>query len=161
GLGELILPALQPGSSIMPGKVNPVIPEAVIQVACQVIGNDAAVAVAATGGVGSVLEMHLCWPVIADNLLASIALLTGAAGIFAEKCIAGLAADEARCAELVERSLMLATALAPEIGYDAAADLAKQAHATGRTIRQVALDAGVLSEEQLDKLLDVRRQTGP
>ena len=160
GLGELILPAVQPGSSIMPGKVNPVIPEAVIQVACEVIGNDAAVAAAATGGVGSVLEMHLAWPLIAWNLLSSAGLLTRACGVFEEKCIAGLAADEARCRALVEQSLMLATALAPRIGYDAAAAIAKQAHATGQTIRETALAEGVLSEAELDKALNVRKQTG-
>ena len=160
GLGELVLPAVQPGSSIMPGKVNPVIPEAVIQVACQVVGNDAAVAAAAGGGVGSVLEMHLAWPLIASNLLCGIELLTNACRVFEARCVAGLAADQARCAELVERSLMLATALAPKIGYDAAAEIAKQAHATGRTIRQVALDRGVMSESELDEALDARRQTG-
>jgi len=160
GLGELALPLVQPGSSIMPGKVNPVIPEAVIQVCCQVVGNDAAVAAAAAGGVGSILEMHLAWPLIASNLLCSISLLTNAAKVFEERCIAGLTADRARCAELAERSLMLATALAPKIGYDAAAEIARQAHQTGRTIRQVALERGVLSEKELDRLLDPRRQTG-
>ncbi len=160
GLGELLLPPVQPGSSIMPGKVNPVIPEAVIQVACQVIGNDAAVAAAAAGGVGSVLEMHTAWPVIACNLLCSINLLTNAAKVFQDRCIAGLAADEARCRQLVERSLMLATALAPKIGYDAAAEIAKAAHQTGKTIREVALARGVMSEKELDQALDPRRQTG-
>jgi len=160
GLGELILPALQPGSSIMPGKVNPVIPEAVIQVACQVVGNDAAVVAAAAGGVGSILEMHLGWPVIANNLLVSTELLTSAARVFETRCIAGLDADRARCAALVEQSLMLATALTPKIGYDAAAEIAKCAHATGKTIRQVALERGVATEAELDKLLDLRAQTG-
>ena len=160
GIGELILPATQPGSSIMPGKVNPVIPEAVIQVACQVIGNDAAIAAGAMGGVGSILEMGLAWPLIANNLLCSIRLLTNAAKVFEKKCVRGLAADEKRCAELVERSLMLATALAPRIGYDAAAAVAKEAHATGKTIRQVALEKDLLPPDELDKLLDVRAQTG-
>ena len=161
GLGELVLPALQPGSSIMPGKVNPVIPEAVIQVACQVIGCDAAIAAAATGGVGSVLEMHLAWPLIATNLLTATSLLANAAKVFDEKCIADLAADQQRCRELVERSLMLATALAPRIGYDAAADLAKRAFKTGQTIREIALAENVLTEKELDDLLDLRGQTGP
>ncbi|MHC4716144.1 MAG: class II fumarate hydratase [Planctomycetota bacterium] len=161
GLGELVLPAVQPGSSIMPGKVNPVIPEAVIQVACQVVGNDAAVAAAATGGVGSVLEMHLAWPVIACNLLCSCSLLGRAAEVFRDRCIVGLDADRQRCAELVERSLMLATALAPEIGYDAAAEIARQAHETGRTIREVARERAGLDEKALDRLLDLRGQTGP
>ncbi len=159
GLGELLLPALQPGSSIMPGKVNPVIPEAVIQVACQVIGLDAAVTAAAFGGVGSILEMHLAWPMIAANLLEGASLLTNAAGVFEEKCIRGLTADEKRCAEMVEQSLMLATALVPRIGYDAAAEIAKQAHETGKTIRQIALQQGVMSKEELNELLDVRKQT--
>ena len=161
GLGELRLPAVQPGSSIMPGKVNPVICEAVIQVACEVVGNDAAVATAAVGGVGSILEMHLAWPLIASNLLTSISLLASAATVFAEKCVAGVEADEKRCAELVERSLMVVTALAPKIGYDAAAELAKQAYQSGETIRQVALRRGVMSEEELNGALDPRAQTGP
>ncbi len=161
GLGELVLPPLQPGSSIMPGKVNPVIPEAVIQVACQVAGNDAAVASAAAGGVGSVLEIHLAWPVIAANLLGSIDLAANAARVLQDKCVAGLAADEGRCRALVAQSLMLATALAPRIGYDAAAEIAREAHATGRTIREVALARGVMSEAELDEALDPRRQTGP
>ncbi len=160
GLGELVLPATQPGSSIMPGKVNPVIPEAVIQVACQVLGNDSAIATAAVGGVGSVLEMGLAWPLIASNLLDGITLLTNAARTFEDKCIAGLAADDQRCRELVERSLMLGTALAPKLGYDVACELAKEAYRTGQTIRQVALSRKVLSVKELDKLLDVRGQTG-
>jgi len=160
GLGELVLPAVQPGSSIMPGKVNPVIPEAVIQAACQVIGNDAAIAAAAIGGVGSVLEMHLGWPLLACNLLCSCSLLARAAEVFRDKCIVGVAADRARCAELVERSLMPATALVPRIGYDAAAEIAKEAHRTGRTIREVARGSTDLSEEELDRLLDIRGQTG-
>ena len=160
GLGELLLPALQPGSSIMPGKVNPVIPEAVIQVACQVVGLDAAVTAAAFGGVGSILEMHLAWPMIAANLLGGASLLTNATRVFEEKCIRGLTADEKRCAEMVEQSLMLATALAPKIGYDAATQIAKQARETGKTIREIAIQKGVMSEEELNELLDVRGQTG-
>jgi fumarate hydratase class II len=161
GLGELRLPALQPGSSIMPGKVNPVIPEAVVQVASQVVGLDAAVVAAATGGVGSVLELHLAWPLVAANLLEAASLLTGAARAFEDKCVTGLTADRDRCRELVERSLMLATALAPRLGYDAAAELAKRAERSGRTIREVAAEAGVLSAEELEELLNVESQTGP
>ena len=160
GIGELVLPAVQPGSSIMPGKANPVICEAVIQVACQVIGNDAAIAAAATGGVGSILEMHLAWPVIACNLLCSVKLLTNAAKVFESKCVKGLSADEARCRELVERSLMLVTALVPKLGYDAAAALAKEAGASGKTIRQLVTEKKLLGPEELDKLLDLRGQTG-
>jgi fumarate hydratase class II len=161
GLGELILPAMQPGSSIMPGKVNPVIPEAVIQVACQVIGCDAAITAGSLGGVGSVLEMHVAWPMIANNLLTSITLLANAARVFEEKCIKDLSADEKRCGELVERSLMSVTALAPRIGYDAAAALAKEAHQSNKTIRELAMEKNLLPREELEKLLDLRGQTGP
>jgi fumarate hydratase class II len=161
GLGELLLPAVQPGSSIMPGKVNPVLCEAVIQVACQVIGNDAAIAAGATGGVGGILELNLAMPLIANNLLCSIKLLAKVARVFAAGCVAGLKADRDRCRELVERSLAMVTVLAPRIGYDAAADLAKQAYRTGRTIRQVCQEANVLPAAELDALLDARSQTGP
>ena len=145
----------------MPGKVNPVICEAVIQVACQVVGNDAAVAAAAGGGVGSVLEMNLTWPLIACSLLCSASLLTHAAQVFADKCIAALAADEARCAELVERSLMLATALAPAIGYDRAAQISKEAYRTGRTVREVAAEWEALPPGELDAVLDPAKMTEP
>jgi len=161
GLGELILPAVQPGSSIMPGKVNPVICESVIQVACQVVGCDAAIAAGATGGVGSILDLNVAMPMIAHNLLTAIDLLAAAAEVFCTKCIAPLAADEARCGELVERSLAMVTALAPQIGYDAAAEVARQAHAAGKTIRQICLETGLLDEDQLNALLDARGQTGP
>ena len=160
GLGELVLPAVQPGSSIMPAKVNPVICESVIQVACQVTGCDAAVAAGATGGVGSILDLNVAMPMIADNLLTAVDLLTAAADVFRTKCIEGITANEDRCAELVERSLAMVTALVPRIGYDAAADIAKQAHAAGKTIRQVCLETGVLSENELSTLLDPRNQTG-
>ena len=160
GLGELILPAVQPGSSIMPGKVNPVICESVIQVACQVIGHDAAITAGASGGVGSLLELNVAMPMIAWNLLGSIRLIAKAARVFAERCIRGLAADEARCRELVERSLAMVTALAPEIGYDAAAEIAKEAHRSGRTVREVCRERAVLPEAELERLLDAGRQTG-
>jgi fumarate hydratase class II len=156
-IGELRLPALQPGSSIMPGKVNPVIPEVVTQVAAQVVGNDAAIALGALAGQ---LELNTFMPLIARNLLESIRLLTNAGALFAERCIAGLEADPARAAALVEQSLMLATALAPRIGYDAAAALAKEAHATGRTLREVARERRVLPDAELDTLLAPRTQTG-
>ncbi len=158
GLGELELPALQPGSSIMPGKVNPVACEVVVQVAGQVIGNDAAVAV---GGLGGQLELNTCLPLVARNLLESIRLLASAAELFARRAIAGLAANLERCAELAERSLALATALVPALGYDAAAEIAKEALATGRTLREVCLARGVLDAASLDRLLDPRRQTEP
>jgi fumarate hydratase class II len=160
GIGELLLPAVQPGSSIMPAKVNPVICEAVIQTACQVVGYDAAVTAAATGGVGSIWELSASLPVIAYNLLTATRLLAGAATTFVEKCLRGLEANEARCRQLVEQSLMMVTVLAPRIGYDAAAALAKEAHATGKTIRELAMEKKVLPKDELDKLLDPRRQTG-
>ena len=160
GLGEIILPATQPGSSIMPGKVNPVICESVIQVACQVAGCDAAVASAATGGVGGILELHVAMPVIAWNLLTAIRLLANVAWVFEIKCIRGLKANQARCRQLVEQSLAMVTVLAPRLGYDAAAALAKEAAASGKTIRQVCLEKKVLPPAQLDALLDARGQTG-
>ncbi len=157
GLAELRLPAIQPGSSIMPGKVNPVICESVTQVAAQVVGNDAAVA---AGGMNGHLELNAFVPLIAHNLLGSIRLLAAACDVFVEKCLGGLEADRQRAADGVERSLAMATALAPRIGYDAAAEIAKQAHAEGRTVREVARQRGVLPEDELEALLDPRRQTG-
>ena len=155
GIGELRLPALQPGSSIMPGKVNPVMPEVLTQVAAQVVGNDAAVAL---GGLAGQLELNTFLPLVARNLLSSIALLASAVRLFADRCIAGLEADAARAEALVEQSLMLATALAPRIGYDAAAALAKEAAATGRTLREVARARNVLPDAELAVLLDPRKQ---
>ena len=160
GLGELIIPAVQPGSSIMPGKVNPVVSEAVIQVACQIVGLDAAVTTAAFGGVGSILEMHTAWTMISANLIDAASLLTNAASVFREKCVDGLFVDPQRCGELVARSLMLATALAPKIGYDKAAEIAKLAHKTGKTIREIVVQQGIMGEDDLNELLDVRKQTG-
>jgi len=160
GLGELTLPATQPGSSIMPGKVNPVICESVIQVACQVIGCDAAVAAGCTGGVGGILELNVAMPMMANNLLTSIQLLTAVAGVFEHKAIRGLAVNVERCEELVEQSLAMVTVLAPRLGYDTAADLAKQAHKTGKTIRELLTEKALLAPEELAKLLDARTQTG-
>jgi fumarate hydratase class II len=158
GLGELRLPAVQPGSSIMPGKVNPVIAESVIMVCAQVMGNDAAVTL---GGLYGVLELNTMLPLIGRNLLEQIRLLGRVSEIFREKLVQGLEADRHRIASLRERSLSLATALAPHLGYDEAAALAKEAHRTGRTVREVAEERGVLSAEQLDEVLDLRRQTEP
>jgi fumarate hydratase class II len=151
GIGELKLPALQPGSSIMPGKVNPVIPEAVIQCAYQVMGNDTAVSLAGQSGV---FELNVTLPLLAHNVLQSIDLLAGAARMLAEKCLEGLVADEQRCEASIEKSLAVVTALVPFIGYDRAAELAKKAYESGKTVRQVAKDAQVLPDGQLDKLLD-------
>jgi len=156
GLYELALPALQPGSSIMPGKVNPVIPEAVIQVAAQVIGNDATIAMAGQWGF---FELNTMFPVAAYNLLQSIQLLTNAANVFAEKCIDGLKATE-NGPRMVEEGLSIATPLANVIGYDRTAELANEAFRTGKTIRQVALEQGVLPEAELARILDARRMTG-
>jgi fumarate hydratase class II len=157
GLGELALPEVQPGSSIMPGKVNPVIAESLIQAVAHVIGNDAAVCQAAQG---SYFELNLMLPVAAHNLLEAIDLLAAASENFAGRCVESLKATE-RGPEMVERGLMLGTALAPAIGYDAAAEIAKEAAKTGRTIREVARQKTQLSEEDLDRLLDPERMTEP
>lgn len=150
GIGEINLPALQPGSSIMPGKVNPVIAEAVIQVAAQVVGNDATIAFAGAGGH---FELNTMLPVIAYNLLQSIALTAAAARILADKCVAGITANKETCAANIERSLALVTALVPEIGYDRAAAIAKAAYESGRTIREEARASGLVDEATLDRLL--------
>ncbi len=160
GLGELILPATQPGSSIMPGKVNPVICESVVQVACQVIGCDAAVSAGAMGGVGSILELSVAMPMMASNLLTAVRLLANVSTVFVDKCITGLEANSERCEQLIEQSLAMVTALAPTLGYSAAADLAKEAHTTGQTIRELILSKGLLPEAELNQLLDARKQTG-
>jgi fumarate hydratase, class II len=158
GIGELMLPELQPGSSIMPGKVNPVIPESVIQVAAQVLGNDTVVTLGAQWGA---LDLNTMMPVMASNLLESIHILGTAAANFAELCIAGIQADRERCAALIEQSQAMCTALAPEIGYDAAAQIAKESFASGKTVRQIAQERQVLPEARLNELLDPRRMTEP
>ena len=154
-LAEIALPEVQPGSSIMPGKVNPVIAESSAMVSAQVIGNDATIAVAGQSGN---FELNVMLPVLGYNLLQSISLLAATAGNLTDQCVAGLTATE-RGPELVEQGLMLATALAPEIGYDRAADLSKEAYKTGKTIREVAREKTDLSEEELDGLLDARKMT--
>ncbi len=157
GLGELRIPDLQPGSSIMPGKVNPVMSEMMIMVCAQVQGNDVATVL---GGQGGHFELNTMMPLMAHNLLQSISLLSRAAELFATRCIEGIEADEARCERLVEQSLAMVTALAPRIGYDAAASLAKEAYASGKTIRDICLEKEVLPSEELDRLLDARKMTG-
>jgi fumarate hydratase class II len=157
GLGELSLPEVQPGSSIMPGKVNPVIPEALIQVCAQVIGNDTTVALA---GQRSFFELNTMMPVAAYNLLQAIELLAAGARNFGERCVDGLQATE-RGPELVEKGLGMATGLAPIIGYDAAAEIAKEAAASGRTIREVAQERTGLSDEDLRRALDPTSMTEP
>ncbi|MGI8910492.1 MAG: class II fumarate hydratase [Rubrobacteraceae bacterium] len=154
-LAEIALPEVQPGSSIMPGKVNPVIAESAAMVSAQVIGNDATIAVAGQSGS---FELNVMLPVIAHNLLQSIELLASTADNFTDQCIAGLTATE-RGPELVEQGLMLATALAPEVGYDKAAEISKKAYKTGQTIREVAREETGLSEEELERLLDARKMT--
>jgi fumarate hydratase class II len=158
GLGELQLPAVQPGSSIMPGKVNPVIIESVLQIAVQVMANDWAVAL---GGQAGNLELNVMLPVMAFNLLQSIELLKAGIANFTAKCLKGLGANEERCQELVEKSLALCTPLAPEIGYDKAAHLAHLAFESGRTVREVALESGILPEEKLLKILNAEEMTRP
>ena len=156
GLGELLLPAVQPGSSIMPGKVNPVMAESLMQVSAQVVGNDATITLA---GLSGNFELNVMMPVMAHNLLQSIELLANAVEQFNERCLQGLAADRKRCEGLIEESLAMCTALAPVIGYDRAAAIAKEAHATGRTVRQIAMAEQVLPEEELNRLLDPRPMT--
>jgi fumarate hydratase class II len=157
GLGELLIPEVQPGSSIMPGKVNPVIPESVLQVAVQVIGNDATITL---GGLSGNFELNVMMPVMAYNLLQSIEILSNSSSVFADKCVKGLRANEDRCKESVERSLAMASALSPHIGYDEAAKIAKEAHETGKTVREIALERKVLPPEELDKILDPWSMTG-
>jgi len=158
GIGELKLPATQPGSSIMPGKVNPVMCEMLIQIGAQVIGNDAAITFSGTFGN---FELNVMLPVMGYNLLQAIELMTTGSRVFAKRCIAGLEADVAKCEGNIENSLAMCTALAPVIGYDKAADIAKQAYKSGRTIRQVALEVSGLDKAKLDQLLDARSQTEP
>jgi fumarate hydratase class II len=155
GIGEIALPEVQPGSSIMPGKVNPVIAESVAMVAAQVMGNDATITIAGQSGN---FELNVMLPLIAYNLLQSIDLLANAAENLTDQCVIGIEATE-RGPELVEQGLMLATALAPVIGYDRAAEISKQAYKTGETIREIAREDTDLSEEELDRLLDARHMT--
>lgn len=158
GLGEINLPETQPGSSIMPGKVNPVIAESVTMVCAQVIGNDVTVTL---GGQAANFELIVMMPVMAYNLLQSIELLATASNNFAAKCIEGIKANEERCKSLIEESLAMCTALAPEIGYEAAAALAKEAYKSGKTVRQIAKEQHVLPDRRLAELLDPWRMTEP
>lgn len=150
GIGEITLPSLQPGSSIMPGKVNPVVPEAVLQVCAQVIGHDSAITL---GGQAGNFELNVMLPVIAYDLLQSIRWLGEAASVLAEKCVKGITVNVDRCASYLEQSLALATPLVPFIGYDRAASLAKKAFETGKTIREEALEEKVLPQEEIDRIL--------
>jgi fumarate hydratase class II len=156
GIGEISIPSLQPGSSIMPGKVNPVIPEAVLMVAAQVVGNDATITLC---GMGGNFELNVMMPVIAYNLLQSIEILANSSGLLAEKCVEGIQANRERCEELVERSLAMVTSLVPKIGYDAAAEIAKESVRTGKTVRELCTEKSVLPPDELAQALDPRGQT--
>ena len=161
GIFELMLPAIQPGSSIMPGKVNPVICESVIQVACRVSANDQAITMGGFGGVGSIFELNVAMPMMAESLMESIELLTNASNVFVDKLLDGLEVNEQRCAQLIEQSLMMVTSLAPEVGYDNAAKLAKRAFEEDKTIRELVRAEGLLDDARLDELLDPRHMTEP
>jgi aspartate ammonia-lyase len=156
GLDEVVLPAVQPGSSIMPGKINPSIPEMVNQVCFQVVGNDACVSVSAEHGQ---LELNVMMPVIAHNILFSMKILTNMAGVFADKCVSGIKANEEQCSYWVERSAALATALAPQIGYARAAEISKQSVKENVLIRELVKREHVLPDAEIDEVLDLRRMT--
>ncbi|PYJ14378.1 MAG: class II fumarate hydratase, partial [Verrucomicrobia bacterium] len=158
GIGEIQLPATQPGSSIMPGKVNPVMSESLMMVCAQVIGNDVTITWAGANGN---FELNVMMPVMAHNLLESIRLLANAVDIFCEKSVRGIVANEERCRELVELSMAMVTSLAPKIGYDRAAEIAKESAKSGRTVREIAREKKVLPEEELQRALDPIRMTEP
>jgi fumarate hydratase class II len=158
GIGEIKLPETQPGSSIMPGKVNPVMCEMLIQVCAQVIGNDTAVAL---GCRESFFELNVGMPLMTHNLLESVRLLSQAVRVFTERCVAGIEANVERCKDLIEGSLAMCTSLAPRIGYDKAATIAKEAYKTGKTVRQIAQAQKVLPDAELDKVLDPMAMTRP
>jgi len=158
GIGEIRLPETQPGSSIMPGKVNPVIAESALMAAAQVIGNDLAVTLSGQSGV---FELNVMMPVMAHNLLESIRLLAASAENLSRQCIPGIEANAERCNEMVEKSLAMCTALAPEIGYDAAAAIAKESYRTGKTVREIALEKKIMAPKRLKEILDPMRMTKP
>ena len=158
GIGEIQLPATQPGSSIMPGKVNPVMCEAVMQVCAQVIGNDTAVC---WGGANGNLELNVMMPMIAHNILENIRLLTSVSRVFQDKCVSGITANRAHCEELVERSMALVTSLAPIIGYDRASEIAKESATTGKTVREISKSKNLMTDSELDKALDPIAMTKP
>jgi fumarate hydratase class II len=156
GISEIRIKALQPGSSIMPGKVNPVMAEMMMMVAAQVVGNDQTVA---WSGANGNFELNVMMPVIAHNLLESIEILASAADTFAEKCVDGIEANDQRARELVERNAIIVTALNPHIGYDNGARIAKEAVASGRSVRELVLEAGLMSAEELDEALNLKGMT--
>lgn len=157
GLAEISLPEVQPGSSIMPGKVNPSIPEMVNMVCMRVCGAEHTVSMAVAAGQ---LDMNVMTPVIADEMLEVESLLAQAASTLAELCVSGIRADVERCGDYATASLAMATALRPAIGYDRAAELAIEAHRSGRTLREVVEESGALRPEEADELLDPRRYAG-
>ena len=158
GLGEINLPPTQLGSSIMPGKVNPVIPEAVLMVTAQVFGNDVTINIAGQSGN---LELNTMMPVIAYNLLGSIQMLTSATTVLTDRCVTEISANEAHLENLIERSLALVAPLALSIGYDEAAAIAQEAFRSGRTIREVCMEKSVLPEDELERILDPWSMTDP
>ncbi|MCB0264854.1 MAG: class II fumarate hydratase [Calditrichaeota bacterium] len=158
GIGEILLPEVQPGSSIMPGKVNPVIAEAMCMVCAQVIGNDAAIAV---GGMFGNFELNVMMPLMAHNMLESITLLSNAINVFNEKCVSGIRADVDRNTEMIEKSLAMCTSLVPHIGYDQSAAIAKEAYKKGKTVREVAKEKQLIDEKTLNEALDPWSMTEP
>jgi fumarate hydratase, class II len=158
GIGEILLPDLQPGSSIMPGKVNPVMSEMLLMICAQVAGNDAAIG---WGGAAGNFELNVMIPMMAYNLLHSVTILASGCRLFASRCVEGIEPNVERSAALIEQSLAMVTGLNEAIGYDAAAAIAKESVKTGKTVRQLCLEKNVLPKEELDRLLDARRMTGP
>ncbi len=157
GIGELILPEVQPGSSIMPGKINPVIPESVLQVSAKVIGNDTTITICGQSGN---FQLNTMMPLIGFTSIESGLILTNGINTLREKCISGLKADISRCNELVEKSLAMVTSLTPEIGYDAASNIAKEAYLTGRTIREILKEKNLIEKKKIEELLDPMKMTG-
>jgi fumarate hydratase class II len=158
GIGEIRLPATQPGSSIMPGKVNPVMSESLMMICAQVIGNDVTITWAGANGN---FELNVMMPIMAHDLLESIRLLANGVDIFCEKCVRGIEANEERCRELVELSMAMVTSLSPKIGYDRSAEIAKESAKTGRTVREIAREKKLLPEEELERALDPVKMTEP
>ncbi|MBV8352242.1 MAG: class II fumarate hydratase [Verrucomicrobia bacterium] len=158
GIGEIQLPATQPGSSIMPGKVNPVMCESVMQVSAQVFGNDTAVC---WGGANGILELNVMMPMMAHNILESVRLLANVVRAFQDKCVNGITANRERCNQLVEYSMAMVTSLAPIIGYDRAAEIAKESAKTGKTVREICLEKRILPETELTRALDPVEMTKP
>lgn len=154
GIAEILLPAVQPGSSIMPGKVNPVILENLYMICAQVIGNDTCVT---TAGIGSQLEINVMMPVIGLNLLHSITILSSGMRTFTERCLSGLEANEGRIKELMEQSLAIATALNPKTGYEKAAEVAKESFSSGKTVKEIAVEKGYITKEEAETLLNPER----